>query len=127
MTPGGNNASGNSFRGRPNGYETLVDNIFVVTLLTSPRIVTFNSGGTLHTYDAPQGSSALAVPFQVGSQHFALVRDGVEVMGVTSLKAMQDTCPCMMYNYNPYVGVVPDRGVRDVLTTGSEAYGKLGM
>ncbi|KAJ8079346.1 hypothetical protein PM082_021849 [Marasmius tenuissimus] len=126
ITPGGNNASGNFFRGRPNGYETLTDNIFVVTLLTSPGIVTVNSGGTLYTYDAPQGSSAFAVPFQVGSQRFALIRNGAEVMGATSLKVIQDTCPCGLYNYNPYVGVVPDKGVRDVLTTGSEAYGKFG-
>ncbi|KAK1233802.1 hypothetical protein PQX77_003022, partial [Marasmius sp. AFHP31] len=122
----GNNASGNFFRGRPNGYETLADDIFVVTLLTSPGIATVNSGGTLYTYDAPQGSSAFAVPFRVGSQRFALVRDGVEVIGATSLKVVQDTCPCGLYNYNPYVGVVPDKGVRDVLTTGSEAYGKFG-
>ncbi|KAL0572290.1 hypothetical protein V5O48_009672 [Marasmius crinis-equi] len=115
---GGNNASGDFFQGRPNGYQTLADNVFVVTFLTSPGNVTVNTGGALYAYNAPQGASAFSVPFRVGAQRFALERNGVEVMSGVSLKVIQNTCPCGLYNYNAYVGMVPDMGIRDVLQTG---------
>ncbi|KAL0572293.1 hypothetical protein V5O48_009675 [Marasmius crinis-equi] len=122
----GNNASGDFFRGRPNGYQTLADNVFVVSFLTSPGTVTVNSGGTLYAFNAPQGASAFSVPFRVGSQRFALVRNGREVMGATSLKVIQNTCPCGLYNYNAYVGMVPDVGGRDTLQPGV-AYDNFGL
>ncbi|KAF9256180.1 glycoside hydrolase family 71 protein [Marasmius fiardii PR-910] len=122
-TTSANNDSGNFFHGRPNGYQTLQDNIFIVSLLTSPGTVNVNSGGTLYTYDAPSGPSAFAVPFQIGSQRFSLVREGIEVIGETSLKEIKNECPCGMYNFNPYVGVVPPSalgGGRDTLTDGDK-------
>ncbi|KAL0580548.1 hypothetical protein V5O48_001453 [Marasmius crinis-equi] len=114
----GNNASGDFFNGRPNGFDTMTDDVFVVSLLKSPGTVTVNSGGTLYTFNAPAGSSAFAVPFKVGSQRFALSRNNNEVMSATSLKVVQNTCPCGLYNFNAYVGTVP-AGERDVLTTGA--------
>ncbi|KAK1226629.1 hypothetical protein PQX77_010387 [Marasmius sp. AFHP31] len=113
----GNNSTGDFFNGRPNGFDTMADNIFVVSLLKSAGTVTVNSGGTLYTFNAPAGSSAFAVPFKVGSQRFALVRGGNQVMAETSLKVVQNTCPCGLYNFNAYVGTVP-AGQRDVLSTG---------
>ncbi|KAK7037392.1 hypothetical protein VNI00_011142 [Paramarasmius palmivorus] len=71
----GNNASGDFFNGRPNGFETMLDNVFVVALLKSPGTVTVNSGGTLYTFDAPDGASAIQVPFNVGAQRFALKQE----------------------------------------------------
>uniref|UniRef100_A0A0W0FW30 Putative glycoside hydrolase family 71 protein n=1 Tax=Moniliophthora roreri TaxID=221103 RepID=A0A0W0FW30_MONRR len=109
-----NNDSGNYFMGRPNGYETMNDEVFVVPLLRSPGTVQVNSGGTLYTFNAPAGASAFSVPFKVGSQRFSLSRNGAEVMGTTSLKIIQNTCPCGLFNFNPYVGTVPE-GERDVL------------
>ncbi|KAK1216621.1 hypothetical protein PQX77_020741 [Marasmius sp. AFHP31] len=110
----GNNATGDFFNGRPNGFETLEDNLFVVSLLKSPGTVTVNSGGTFYTFEAPAGASAFAAPFKLGAQAFALSRDNVEVMSATSLKVIQDTCPCGIYNFNAYVGTVPE-GPRDDL------------
>ncbi|KAF9265530.1 glycoside hydrolase family 71 protein [Marasmius fiardii PR-910] len=109
-----NNASGNYFNGRPNGYETMTDQVFVVPLLKSAGTIQVNSGGTLYTFDAPAGASAFSVPFKVGSQRFSLRRNNAEVMGATSLKVIQNTCPCGLYNFNPYVGTVPE-GARDPL------------
>ncbi|EEB95719.1 hypothetical protein MPER_05269 [Moniliophthora perniciosa FA553] len=71
--------------GRPNGYETMNDEVFV----------------------CPSSS----IPKHSASQ---LRRNGAEVMGATSLKVIQDTCPCGLCNFNPYVGTVPE-GERDVL------------
>ncbi|KAL0572291.1 hypothetical protein V5O48_009673 [Marasmius crinis-equi] len=122
----GNSASGDFFRGRPNGYQTLADNVFVVSFLTSPGTVTVNSGGTIYAFNAPQGASAFSVPFRVGSQRFALVRNGREVMGATSLKVIQNTFPCGLYNYNAYVGMVPDVAGRDTLQPGV-AYDNFGL
>jgi len=102
-----NNASGNYFNGRPNGYDIMSDSVFVVPLLTSAGTVTVNSGGTLYTFDAPAGASSLEVPFNVGAQAFALSRNGQEVISATSLKEIRNTCPCGIYNFNAYVGTVP--------------------
>ncbi|KAF7325258.1 putative alpha-1,3-glucanase/mutanase [Mycena venus] len=110
-----NNASGNYFQGRPNGYQTMADNVFVVTLLTAAGTVVVNSGGTAYTYSAPAGASAFSVPFHVGAQSFALTRNGGQtVMSATSLRPVQNSCPCGLYNFNAYVGTVP-AGARDVL------------
>lgn len=104
-----NNSTGNYFEGRPDGYDTLADQVFVVALLKSPGTVTVNSGGTLYTFDAPAGASSLGVDFKVGPQAFSLIRDGqpVEGMSATSLKEISNDCPCGLYNYNAYVGTVP--------------------
>ncbi|KAJ7766027.1 glycoside hydrolase family 71 protein [Mycena metata] len=112
-----NNASGNFFEGRPDGYNTMQDNIHVVTLLKAAGTVLINSGSTAYTYNAPAGASALAVPFHVGSQSFALTRSGAQVMSATSLKLIQNVCPCGLYNFNAYVGTVP-AVTRDVLSGG---------
>ncbi|KAF5358791.1 hypothetical protein D9758_008590 [Tetrapyrgos nigripes] len=109
-----NNASGNYFEGRPNGFEAMTDDVFVVSLLTSPGTVTVNSGAQKYTFDAPSGASAFAVPFRIGAQSFALSRGGNQVIGATSLKVIQDTCPCGLYKFNPYVGTVPESD-RDAL------------
>ncbi|KAJ7028366.1 putative alpha-1,3-glucanase/mutanase [Mycena alexandri] len=110
-----NNASGNYFEGRPDGYNTMQDNVYVVTLLKTAGTVLVNSGGMAYTYNAPAGALAFAVPFHVGSQSFALTRLGAQVMSATSLKLIQNICPCGLYNFNAYVGTVP-AGTRDVLS-----------
>ncbi|KIK65897.1 glycoside hydrolase family 71 protein [Collybiopsis luxurians FD-317 M1] len=109
-----NNSTGNYFKGRPNGYETMADDVFVVPLLTSAGTITVNTGALEYKFDAPAGASAFSVPFQVGTQSFTLSRNGAKVMSATSLKKIQDTCPCGIYNFNAYVGTVPE-GARDVL------------
>ncbi|KAJ7473121.1 glycoside hydrolase family 71 protein [Mycena galericulata] len=102
-----NNSSGNYFEGRPNGYDSMTDDVFVVTLLTSAGTVVVNSGGTAYTYNAPAGASAFSVPFHVGAQSFTLNRNGAQVLSATSLKLIQNVCPCGLYNFNAYVGTVP--------------------
>ncbi|KAJ7495501.1 putative alpha-1,3-glucanase/mutanase [Mycena latifolia] len=62
-----NNASGNYFEGRPNGFDSMTDNVF----------------------------------------SFTLNRNGAQVMSATSLKLIQNVCPCGLYNFNAYVGTVP--------------------
>ncbi|KAJ7744743.1 glycoside hydrolase family 71 protein [Mycena maculata] len=102
-----NNASGNYFEGLPNGWDSMMDDVFVVPLLTAAGTVVVNSGGTAYIFDAPAGASAFSVPFQVGAQSFALSRNGAEVMSATSLKLIQNVCPCGIYDFNAYVGTVP--------------------
>ncbi|CAK5262323.1 unnamed protein product [Mycena citricolor] len=109
-----NNASGNYFQGRPNGFNSMADDVFVVLLLTAPGRAIVNSGGKAYTFDAPAGASAFSVPFHVGSQAFSLERGGAQILSATSLKLIQNTCPCGLYNFNAYVGTVPE-GPRDTL------------
>ncbi|KAK7038792.1 hypothetical protein VNI00_010680 [Paramarasmius palmivorus] len=106
------NASGNFFHGKPNGYDTMQDNVFVVALLKTPGTVQINSGGTLYVVDVPAGASAIQVPFKVGPQHFEVV--GRQGMSATSLRLIKNECPCGIYSFNAYVGVVP-AGERDEL------------
>lgn len=102
------NSTGNYFMGRPNGWETLTDSIFIVPLLTAAGTVTVNSGGTVYTIDAPAGASSWSVPMGLGAQAFSLSRDGSEVISATSLKEIKDECVCGIYNFNSYVGTVPE-------------------
>lgn len=89
-----NNASGNYFEGRPNGYEDLQDAVFVVPMLTAAGTVVVNSGGKEYIYNAPAGASAFQVPMNVGSQYFALKRNGATVISATSLRQILNECPC---------------------------------
>lgn len=50
-----NSASGNFFVGRPNGYESMTDEVFAVSLLKSPARVTVKSGDQSAAFDAPAG------------------------------------------------------------------------
>lgn len=102
-----NNASGNYFNGRPNGWQTLEDSVFVVPLLTASGSITVNSGGTQYTIDAPAGTSAWSVPMHLGAQSFTLSRNGATVLSDTSLREIKAECPCGLYNFNSYVGSVP--------------------
>jgi Glycosyl hydrolase family 71 len=97
-----NNGSGNYFMGRPDGWESMADSVFVVSLLTAPAIVQVNTGGTVHTYEAPAGASAKEVPMGVGAQSFEVNRDGKTILSGTSLKEIIDGCVCGLYNFNAY-------------------------
>lgn len=97
-----NNGSGNYFMGRPDGWESMADSVFVVSLLTSPATVQVNSGGTVYNYEAPAGASAKEVPMGVGSQSFAVIRDGQTILLGTSLKEIINGCVCGLYNFNAY-------------------------
>ncbi|ROW01305.1 hypothetical protein VMCG_05983 [Cytospora schulzeri] len=103
-----NNNSGNYFEGRPDGYESLSDSVFVVSLLTSPGTITVESGSTVQEFNAPQGISAYEVPMSIGQQQFFLSRNGQTIMSAVSLKDISNVCPCGLYNFNAYVGTVPE-------------------
>lgn len=103
------NTSGNYFLGKPNGWEDLEDAVFVVAMLTESGTVTITSGtNAAESFTVNAGISALQVPLAVGSQTFSLVRDGTTVLSGTSLMEVSDVCPCGIYNFNAYVGSLPD-------------------
>lgn len=102
------NSSGNYFEGRPNGYEDMEDAVFVVAMLTEPGTITIQSGSNIQEYNAPQGISAYQVDMQVGKQQFFLARNGQTTMSAQSLKDISDVCPCGIYNFNAYVGTLPE-------------------
>ncbi|OQD82804.1 hypothetical protein PENANT_c019G08225 [Penicillium antarcticum] len=109
-----NNGSGNYFIGRPDGWQSMQDSVFVVSLLTAPATVQVNSGGSVYNYDAPAGASAKAIPMGLGSQSFAVFRDGQTILSGTSLKQIINGCVCGLYNFNAYVGTLPP-GLSDPL------------
>lgn len=102
------NSSGNYFEGRPDGYEDMEDAVFVVAMLTEPGTITIQSGSNIQEYNAPQGISAYQVDMQVGTQQFFLSRNGQTTMSAQSLKDVSDVCPCGIYNFNAYVGTLPE-------------------
>lgn len=103
-----NNDSGNYFEGRPNGYDTLADSVFVVAMLTDAGTITVQSGSNVQEFNAPQGISAYQVDMDLGSQLFFLARNGQTVLAAQSLKDITAVCPCGIYNFNAYVGTVPE-------------------
>jgi hypothetical protein len=116
-----NNSSGNFFAGRPNGYETMTDEVFVVSLLKSPARVTVHSGDQSATFDAPAGISAHRAPMGVGKQQFAVSRNGQDILSGTSLKDIVDSCICGIYNFNAYVGTLPAPATIDRLQPAGRA------
>ncbi|OXV08700.1 hypothetical protein Egran_03537 [Elaphomyces granulatus] len=102
-----NNASGNYFLGRPNGWESMQDTVFVVSLLQSPATIQVSSGSNSQTFTAAAGASAFQVPMGVGPQSFTVTRGSNTVFSGTSLKNVVDSCVCGLYNFNAYVGGLP--------------------
>lgn len=88
--------------GRPNGYQTVSDRVFVVTLLTSPGSVTVTSGTNRQTFNAPAGASSFSISMGVGQQSFSVSRGGTTVLSGTSLKDIINGCVCGLYNFNAY-------------------------
>ncbi|KAJ5919779.1 alpha-1-3-glucanase/mutanase [Penicillium verhagenii] len=115
MTGNANNASGNFFRGKPNGWESMNDEVFVVALLKTPAQVHVKSGSNSHTFQAPAGISSWSAPMGVGQQQFAVTRSGRTVLSGTSLKDIVDYCVCGIYNFNAYVGTLPGPATIDRL------------
>jgi hypothetical protein len=110
-----NNSSGNFFRGLPNGYDTLVDEVFIVSLLTSPATIQANSGDTTETFDAPAGASSFSIPMGLGQQSYSVTRNGQMILSGISMKDIVDTCTCGNYNFNAYVGTLPAPATIDEL------------
>lgn len=102
-----NNDSGNYFMGRPNGWESMDDVVYVATLLKEAGTLTVNSGGQSVEKEVPAGANLIQVPAAVGSQTFSLSRNGKVVLEDKSLMEISNICPCGLYNFNPYVGTVP--------------------
>lgn len=104
-----NNDTGNYFQGRPDGWETMQDSVFVVTMLTEAGELTVTSGNNTQVMDAPAGANAFAVDMGLGKQSFSLSRGGNSVLSGDSLMEITDVCPCGLYNFNPYVGSLPSQ------------------
>ena len=97
----------NYFVGKPNGYDTMQDVVFVVALLKSAGTVTVQSGSNTKSFNAPAGATSFQVPMGVGAQSFSLTRGGQTVLSGTSLKNIISDCVCGIYNFNAYVGTLP--------------------
>ena len=101
----------NYFTGKPNGYDTMEDSIFVVALLTSSGTVTINSGGNgPKEFSAPAGASSYQVGMGIGKQSFSLTRNGQTILNGVSLKDISSDCVCGVYNFNAFVGTLPAEG-----------------
>lgn len=98
----------NYFIGKPNGYDTMEDSVFVVALLTSPGTVTVTSGGNVpQTFSAPAGASSWQAGMGTGKQSFSLTRNGQTILSGDSPKEIMSDCVCGNYNFNAYVGTLP--------------------
>lgn len=102
-----NNSTGNYFKGRPDGWESLEDKVFVVTLLTEAATLEMTAGGNSQTVEAPAGAAKFTVDMAVGDVSFRLTRGGNAVLEGTSDMKILDFCPCGIYNFNPFVGTLP--------------------
>lgn len=106
----------NYFTGKPNGYDTMEDSVFVVALLKSPGTVTITSGSNKpQVFNAPAGASSWQVGMGTGKQSFSLIRNGQTFLNGDSLKDIASDCVCGIYNFNAYVGTLP-AGASDPLS-----------
>lgn len=118
----GTNTSGNYFHGKPNGSGDMQDTVFVVTLLTDDASLSVTSGTTTKTFQAKAGANAFEVPMGVGQQTFSLTRDSEIVLSGTSLKDIQSSCICGIYNFNAYVGTLPEQDSDPLGTDGLASF-----
>ncbi|KAL6894894.1 mutanase [Trichoderma evansii] len=102
-----NNASGNYFEGKPDGWDTMDDAVYVAAFLKSAGTVTVTSGGTTQSFQGSAGANIFQVPANLGQQKFALTRNGQTVFSSVSLMDITNVCACGIYNFNTYVGTVP--------------------
>ncbi|KAL6721635.1 hypothetical protein ACLMJK_000739 [Lecanora helva] len=101
------NPSENYFTGKPNGYDSMSDSVFVVALLTSSGTVSVSSGSNSQTFSVNAGANAFQVPMGTGKQSFSLSRNGQTVLSGDSLKDISSDCICGIYNFNAYAGTLP--------------------
>lgn len=102
----GNNASGNYFNGKPSGWNSMADSVFVVALLKEAGVVSVMSGGNTQSFNAPAGASSYQVDMGIGQQQFSLTRNGASVLSGVSLKDITSECICGLYNFNAFVGTL---------------------
>ncbi|KAI8716218.1 hypothetical protein NCS52_00914900 [Fusarium sp. LHS14.1] len=100
------NPNENYFMGRPDGWDTMEDVVYVISLLKSAGTVTITSGGNSVTKDVGAGATLIKVNAGVGKQTFTLKRGSSTVLSDTSLMDITNVCACGLYNYNAYVGTV---------------------
>jgi hypothetical protein len=84
------------------------DSVFVVSLLKSAGSIDVTSGNNTKTFNAPAGASSFKLDMGIGQQKFSLTRDSKQVFSGTSRRDITDTCPCGLYNFNAYVGTLPE-------------------
>jgi hypothetical protein len=112
------NSSGSYYNGKPNGWETVSDSVFVTALLTSPADISVISGDSAYHYSASAGVSTFSVPMGLGKQQFTMLRDGKILQSATSERDVTKTCDCGNYNFNAYVGMVPEGEPDDLAPAG---------
>ncbi|KAF4449010.1 murein transglycosylase [Fusarium austroafricanum] len=100
------NPTENYFQGRPDGWQSMEDVVYVVSLLKSAGTVVVKSGGNTVTKEVPAGATLIKVDAALGKQTFTLKRGNTEVLSDTSLMDITNVCPCGLYNFNAYVGTV---------------------
>ncbi|POS75222.1 mutanase [Diaporthe helianthi] len=125
MMPG-NNDSGNYFNGKPNGWEDMQDSVFLVSLLKSAGSIEVTSGNNTQRFEAPAGASSFKLDMGVGQQKFSLTRNSQQVLSGISRRDITDTCPCGLYNFNAYVGTLPE-GKSDPLDAAGLASFSVGL
>lgn len=125
MKPG-NNDSGNYFNGKPNGWEDMQDSVFLVSLLKSPGSIEVTSGKNTQRFEAPAGASSFKLDMGVGQQKFSLTRNSQQVFSGISRRDITDACPCGLYNFNAYVGTLPE-GKSDPLDAAGLASFSVGL
>ncbi|KAJ5163072.1 Glycoside hydrolase family 71 [Penicillium coprophilum] len=104
-----NDVGGNFTCGRPDGVDSMKDEIFIVTMLKLPATVRVKSGDKTETFIAPPGIWSHSVPMGVGAQSFKVSRAfrTIQALSGTSLRDVVDRCDCGIYNFNAYVGTLP--------------------
>lgn len=117
MQGGADNSTGNFFTGRPNGFNSMADEVFVVAMLKEAATLHVKVGQVDQTFDAKPGVWPYRVQMDVGTVNFEVLRNGkrVDSLSGQSLKEISNECPCGIYNFNAYVGTLPAESTLDQL------------
>jgi hypothetical protein len=95
--------------GQPDGWATLADVVFVITLLRAPGMLFVSSGSTTTLLSALAGAAGLSVLLQPSQQAFAIAWNGANVLAGVSLRNVGTACLCGIYNSGAFVSVALPR------------------
>ncbi|KAL0478277.1 glucan endo-1,3-alpha-glucosidase [Acrasis kona] len=103
--PHSKNAGCGDGYGRPERWDLVEDNVYVVVFATSDAQMVINTGGQSRGFPVRAGVNRVSTQFVVGSQSFELQRNGQPILKATGSVPVYDNCPKGTYNFNCITGV----------------------
>jgi len=103
--PHSKNAGCGDGYGKPQRWELVDDNVYVVVFSTSNGELIVNTGGQQRQFQVQAGVNKIQTPFATGQQSFEFKRNGQTILSGSGAQPVYGDCPKGIYNFNVVTGV----------------------